>query len=132
MEISLVDLNGDPYTLELEVKDLSSYDVLFHFSPKTNREKIEKEGLKINQPTYKSLVKSGLLFLSYPVDYDTSDCFRWHDSYSLYALDLNKLREDGYVFYIDPFSGQDQSSKRNHVCCTVDIPPHYFKKIFEF
>lgn len=132
MEIKLQDFVGSPYTLKLEEFDISHYDVLFHFSPKVNRVSIEKEGLKINQPTYKSLIITGLLFLSYPVDRDTSDCFRWHDSYSLYALDSIKLREDGFIFYKDPFSGQDQSSKNNHLCCTVDIPPQYIKKVFEF
>lgn len=132
MTFELRDIDGNPYSIELEPFNTSNYDILFHFSPKSNREKIEKEGLKVNQPTYKSLIRTGLLFLSHPVDMDTSDCFRWHDSYSLYALDLVRLRQDGFVFYKDPFSGNDQSSKRNHLCCTVDIPSQYIKKVFEF
>lgn len=64
---------------------------------------------------------------------NTSDCFRWNDEYcSLIILDAKALNEDGYVFYDDTFSSQDQSSKRNHLCCDKNIPPKYITKILEF
>jgi RNA:NAD 2'-phosphotransferase (TPT1/KptA family) len=133
MEKVFKDLSGSEFTVEFEKHDISKYDVLFHVTLKDNRKSIEENGLLRNQPKYKSLIDSGLLFMSYPVDMNTSDCFRWSDEYhSLIVLDAKKLQEDGYVFYDDYFGKNDQSSKRNHLCCDVDIPAKYIKKVLEF
>ena len=63
----------------------------------------------------------------------TSDCFRWSDEYySLIVLDAKMLYEDNIEFYDDPFSQEDQSSNRNHLCCLDNIPVKYIKKVIEF
>lgn len=133
MKKTYKDFLGDDFTIDFKEHDISNYEVLFHVTLKENRENIEKNGLLINQPTYKSLIQTDLLFFSYPIDMNTSDCFRWSDEYySLIILDAKTLKEDGYVFYDDYFSSKDQSSKRNHLCCDKDIPSKYITKIIEF
>lgn len=133
MKKTFKDLEDSEFTLEFSRHDISKYDVLFHVTLKSSRKSIEGNGLLRNQPSHKSLIKSGLLFMSYPIDMDTSDCFRWSDEhYSLIILDAKKLYQDGYEFYDDHFGSKDQSSKRNHICCDADIPAQYIKKIIEF
>jgi len=127
------DLGGSEFEVEFTLHDIEKYDVLFHVTLKERKSSIEEKGILRNQTQHKSLVDTGLLFFSYPVDMNTTDCFRWSDEfYSLVVLDAKKLKEDGFVFYDDYFSRNDQSSKRNHLCCDVDIPAKYIKKIIEF
>ena len=133
MKKTYKNLLGVNFTIEFKEHDISNYDVLFHVALKEKRKSIEENGLLINQPTYKSLVKTDLLFFSYPIDMNTSDCFRWNDDYhSLVILDAKTLKEDGYIFYDDYFGSEDLSSKRNHLCIDKDIPVKYIKKIVEF
>lgn len=121
------------YTVDFTKHEIGNYDVLFHVTLKENRKSIEEKGILRNQPQYKSLIETGLIFLSYPIDMNTSDCFRWSDNVcSLIVLDAKRLKEDGFVFYDDYFSRNDQSSKRNHLCCDADIPASYIKKVIEF
>lgn len=133
MKKTFKDLQGSDFEVEFTPHDIEKYEVLFHVTLKENRASIEEKGILRNQPQYKSLVDTGLLFFSYPVDMNTSDCFRFKDEFhSLIVLDAKKLKEDGFVFYDDYFSRQDQSSKRNHLCCDADIPASYIKKVLEF
>ncbi len=133
MKKTYKDLSGENFDIDLVPHDISGYEVLFHVTLKENRKSIEENGLIIGQPQHKSLVKTDLLFLSYPVNMDTGDCFRWSDnSCSLVVLDAKKLLEDGYIFYNDWFARMDQSSLRNHLCCDVNIPANYISRIVEF
>lgn len=127
------DLAGEEFSVEMIEHDISNYEVLFHVTLKSRRSRIEKEGLKILQEPYKSLDKTGLIFVSYPVNMDTGDCFRWSDEhYSLIVLDAKALKNAGYIFYEDPFSKKDQSSLRNHLCIDRDIPKQFVKTVKEF
>lgn len=133
MKKTYKDIFGKDFTIDFKEHDISNYDVLFHVTLKERRKNIEENGLLINQPIYKSLVKTDMLFFSYPIDMTTSDCFRWYDDIcSLIVLDAKELKKDGYIFYDDHFSSKDQSSKRNHICCDKNIPKKYIKKIIEF
>lgn len=133
MEYKFTNFLGEQQTVHLVIHPITKYDVLFHVTLKTNRENIEKNGILLNQEPYKSLSKTGMTYYSYPVDMDTSDCFRWSDEYySLVVLDAKKLKEDGVLFYDDPFSQNDKSSKRNHLCCAQNIDNKYIKQIIEF
>ena|ERR1035437_6675276 len=133
MKKTFKDIEGNPREEELKEHDISKYDYLIHITLKNRRKSIEEKGLLRHQETHKSIIPHGILFLSYPMDNTTGDCFRWSDEhYSMIALDAKKLREDGFVFYDDPFGQQDANSKRNHICCDADIPAKYIKKIFEF
>lgn len=133
MEHKYKNFLGEEQNIHLSIHPITKYETLFHVSLKENRKNIEENGILINQNPYKSLSKTGLSFFSYPVDMDTSDCFRWSDEYyTLYLLDVKKLVEDGIVFYDDPFSTKDQSSKRNHLCCNVNIDKKYINKIYEW
>ena len=133
MKKTYVDLNNEKFDVDLQSHDISKYDVLFHVSLKDRKKSIEDNGILRHQTQHKSLVKTDLIFLSYPVDMDTSDCFRWNDEfYCLIILDAKKLQEDRFVFYDDYFGRNDNSSKRNHICCDVDIPIKYIQEIVEF
>lgn len=133
MKKKYIDLSGNPFEVELTLHDISKYDVLYHVTLKERRESIEQNGLITLQPQHKSLVQTDLLFFSYPIDYDTSDCFRWSDErYSLVVLDAKKLVEEGYIFYDDYFGSIDASSKKNHLCTDKNIPKEFIKKILEF
>lgn len=133
MKKTFKDIVGNDFVVEFTQHDISKYDVIFHVTPKTNRKRIEMEGLLLNQPQHKSIIETGLLFFSYPVDMNTSDCFRWSDEhYSLIILDAKMLKEDGYEFFDDYFGRSDLSSKRNHLACERNIPAKYIKKVVEF
>jgi hypothetical protein len=133
MKIAYKNLLGQETELTLMKHDISKYDVLFHVTLKSRRKSIEKQGLLIGQELNKSLVDSNMLFFSYPIDMNTSDCFRWSDEYySLIVLDAKLLNDDNVEFYDDPFSQKDNSSKKNHLCCLDNIPEKYIKKIIEF
>lgn len=133
MEKKYVNFLGEENTLHLVLHPISKYDVLFHVTLKQNKVGIENNGILVNQEPYKALSKTGLTFFSYPVDMTTDDCFRWSDQYySLVMLDAKKLKEDKVLFYDDPFSQEDSSSKRNHLCCDVNIDKKYIKQIIEF
>jgi len=122
---------GETYEKEFNQHDISKYDVLYHVTTEDRIENIEKEGLKINQPQHKSIVDTGMLFFSYPIKHTTGDMFRYYDDSFIVALDTQELIKDGITFYDDNFSNQDMSSNRNHLCCEVDIPVKYIKKIIE-
>lgn len=133
MKKTFIDLTDQPYEVEFNFHDITKYEHLYHRTLKEIRPLIEKDGLLRNMPRVKSIVETGLLFFSYPVDKNTSDCFRWRDeSCCLVVLDAKKLHEDGFVFYDDYWGMEDQSSKRNHLCCDADIPTKYILKILEF
>lgn len=133
MKKSYLDLNNESFDVEFIEHDISKYDVLFHVTLKENRKSIEEKGLLIGQPKYKSMIDTNMLFFSYPIDMNTSDCFRWSDEYhSLIILDAKKLKQDDFVFYEDFWGSIDQSSKRNHLCCEKNIPKEYITKIIEF
>lgn len=133
MKKSFISLLGHSYEVEFNVHDITKYEHLYHRTLKELRSPIERDGLLRNMPLVKSVVETGLLFFSYPVDQNTSDCFRWQDELcSLVILDAKKLHEDGFVFYDDYWGMKDQSSKRNHLCCDADIPTKYIIKILEF
>lgn len=134
MKKTFKNMMGSPFEVDFVKHDISKYDVLFHVSLKTSRESIEKNGLLINQDTYKTLGEpTGMLFFSYPIDYNTSDCFRWSDEhYTLFVLNAEELYKDGFIFYDDYFSSEDQSSQRNHLACDVSIPAKYIQKVIEF
>ena len=123
--------NDDTFEKEFTEHDISKYDVLYHVTTKDRIENIKNYGLKIDQPQYKSLIETGMLFFSYPMKHTTDDLFRYYDSSYIVALDVEKLIKDNIIFYDDNFSNQDQSSNRNHLCCEVDIPVKYIKKIIE-
>jgi len=123
--------NEESFEKEFIQHDISKYDVLYHVTTEDRIENIKNDGLKINQPQYKSLVETGMLFFSYPILHNTQDLFRYYDKSYIVALDVQKLIKDGIIFYDDNFSNQDQSSNRNHLCCEVDIPVKYIKKIIE-
>jgi len=72
-----------------------------------------------------------MLFFSYPINHTTEDMFRYYDDSYIVVLDTQELIKDNIIFYDDNFSNQDQSSNRNHLCCEVDIPAKYIKKIIE-
>ena len=122
---------GETYEKEFNNHDISKYDVLYHVTTKDRIENIKIDGLKINQTKYKSIVDTEMLFFSYPITHTTGDMFRYYDSSYIVALDTEELVKDGIVFYDDSFSNQDMSSNRNHLCCEVDIPVKYIKKIIE-
>lgn len=133
MKKQFINLLGNAFDVEFTEHNIDSYEVLFHVTNKTVKEAIVKEGLKIGKPLNKSLIDTKLLFFSYPIDMNTSDCFRWNDKYcSLIILDAKKLKQDGFKFYDDYFGILDQSSKRNHICTDVDIPHEYVSKVVEF
>jgi len=133
MKKSYLDLNNDRFDVKFIEHDISKYDVLFHVTLKENRKSIEEKGLLIGQPKYKSMIDTNMLFFSYPIDMNTSDCFRWSDEYhSLIVLDAKKLKQDGFIFYDDFWGSIDQSSKRNHLCCEKNIPKEYITEIIEF
>ena len=133
MKKTFIDLLGEDFTIDFKEHDISKYDVLFHVTPKNRRKYIEEHGILTNQPGTKALVKTDLVFVSYPIDMTTSDCFRWKDDYhALIILDAKALNEDGFKFYDDYFTSEDQSSKRNHLCTDKDIPAKYIKKVVEF
>jgi hypothetical protein len=133
MEKKFKNMLGEYFSEKFEEHDISQYDILLHVTLKESKASIESEGLMRNKPTHKSLIETGLLFFSYPIDMDTSDCFRWSDKYySLIVLDAKMLKDDGFVFFDDNFGKKDASSKRNHLCCDADIPVKYIKKIVEF
>lgn len=120
------------YDLELTEHDISKYDVLFHGTPKENKDSILAEGLKLDMPCNKSMIPSGLLFFSYPIDYNTSDLFRYYDDWCIIVLDVNKLIENQITFYDDEFSKHDRSSQNNHLCSIKAIPADCIKKVVEF
>ena len=133
MKKTFKNLLGEDNEIDLKEHDISNYEVLFHVSLKDRRKSIEEQGLLKLQPQHKSIIQHNALFLSYPIEMNTSDCFRWDDKYySLIVLDAKLLKEDGIIFYDDPFGQQDKSSKRNHLCCLDNIPLKYIKKIVEF
>lgn len=133
MTKTFIDLRNSPFEVTFTEHDISKYDVLYHVTSKETRAKIEEQGLLIGQPMRKSLVETNLLFVSYPVNQNTGDLFRWHDSScTLIVLDAVALLKDGYKFYDDYFSNQDQSSLRNHLVCEKSIPKEYILKVIEF
>ena len=121
MEKEFISLDGKPFTADFPEHDISKYDVIFHVTPKENRDKIDREGLLIGQPANKSLIDHKMLFFSYPVNYNTGDCFRWYDDYLLVVLDAQELhgRNDG-------------SSLKNHLATDVSIPRKFITKFLEF
>ena len=127
------DILNEEFTVEFKEHDISKYDVLFHVTLKEKRKSIEENGILLDQPLYKSFVPTGMIYLSYPIQYSTADLFRWRDAHhTLFVLDAQKLKEDGFIFYDDHFSKEDLSSNRNHLCCEKSIPKYYIKKIIEF
>ena len=121
----------ETYEKEFLQHDISKYDVLYHVTTKDRIEKIKNDGLKINQPMHKSIVDTGMLFFSYPMNHTTEDLFRYYDNSYIVVLDTEELIKDDVIFFDDYFSNQDMSSNRNHLCCEVDIPVKYIKKIIE-
>ena len=133
MKKTFINLLGEPFEVNFAEHDISKYEVLYHVTLKETRKQIEENGLLIGQPMRKSLVETNLLFLSYPVNMNTGDLFRWRDeSCTLIVLDATALLKDGYVFYDDYFSSKDQSSLRNHLVCEKSIPKEYILKVVEF
>lgn len=133
MEYSYKIFDGTIRTVELKEYDISKHDVLYHMTGRKNKKSIEASGLLLNKPRYKSMVDTGLLFFSYPIDKDSSDLFRFDEEiHCVIVLDAEQLHKDGYKFYEDFFGSTDASSKRNHVCINRDIPKEYIKKILEF
>lgn len=133
MKKTFKDMSGGDNEIDLQEHDISKYNVLFHVTLKDRRKAIETQGLLKLQPQHKAIIRHDALFLSYPINMDTTDCFRWNDQYyALIVLDAKLLNIDGYMFYDDPFGQQDQSSKRNHLCCLNDIPSKYIKQIIEY
>lgn len=124
---------GKPYEVEHVIHDVSKYERLLHMTPKKNINSIRKEGLVVGKPQYKSLIETKMIHLSYPVDGNTTDVFRFHEeSHAIVVLDAKALAKDGYEFYDDYWTRLDQSSKRNHVCTEQNIPPSYIVKIITF
>ena len=68
MKKTYKDFLGNDFTIDLNEHDISNYDVLFHVTLKEKRKEIENNGLLINQPTYKSLIKTDLLY-SYKMEF---------------------------------------------------------------
>ena len=134
MKKTYAGIDGNEFEAEFTEHDISTYDVLFHVTTKERKSQIEEVGLLLNQePNWQPFIKTEMLFVSYPIDMNTSDCFRWYDdTCTLVILDAKKLLEDGYIFYDDFWGGVDASSKRNHLCINKDIPKEYIKKIVEF
>ena len=133
MKKTYIDSEGKPFEIDLQPHNISNYDILFHVTLKTRKQSIEEKGLLRKQEPHKSLIETDLIFLSYPIEISTADCFRWNDErYALVILDAKKLKEDGFIFYDDYFGQQDANSKGNHICCDVDIPKEYIKKILEW
>jgi RNA:NAD 2'-phosphotransferase (TPT1/KptA family) len=133
MTKTFIDLLGEPFEVTFTEHDISKYEVLFHVTSKQTRSQIEEQGLLIGQPMRKSLVETNLLFLSYPINQNTGDLFRWHDeTCTLIVLDAVALLKAGYVFYDDYFSNKDQSSLRNHLVCEQSIPKEFITKVIEF
>jgi len=133
MTKTFIDLLGEPFQVTFTEHDISKYEVLFHVTSKQTRKQIEEQGLLIGQPMRKSLVETNLLFLSYPINQNTGDLFRWHDeTCTLIILDAIALLKSGYIFYNDYFSSEDQSSLQNHLVCEQSIPKEYILKIVEF
>lgn len=123
--------DGSPQTAELKPHDINKYEVLFHVTLKERVESIKEQGLLINSPKARFGVEVPLLWFSYPIDMNTSDCFRWHDeSCALVVLDTKILTD--IQFYDDWWGMVDQSSKRNHLCCAVNVPKEAIKKIITF
>jgi len=130
MEKQFISFSGEPYTVPFVVHDINKYDVLFHVTLKETVPLIEQEGLLIGQEVVKSLISTGMLFLSYPIDMNLTDTFRWHDNINaLVVLDAKLLSKDGFIFYDDYWSSEDQSSNRNHLMIEQNIPAKYIKKI---
>lgn len=128
-----IGLNNNPFTVDFKEHDISGYEALYHVTGKDRVASIEAKGLLLNQPQRKSLIDTGLLFMSYPIDENTSDCFRWHDdTCALVVLNAPELHKDGFIFYDDFWGMEDQSSKRNHLMIDKDIPTKYFLKILQF
>lgn len=133
MTKTFVDLLGETFEVTFTEHDISKYEVLFHVTSKQTRAQIEEQGLLIGKPMRKSLVETNLLFLSYPINKNTGDLFRWHDeTCTLIVLDAVALLKVGYVFYDDYFSNNDQSSLRNHLVCEQSIPKEFITKVIEF
>ena len=61
MKKTFKDIAGNDFVVEFTQHDISKYDVIFHVTPKTNRKRIEMEGLLLNQPQHKSIIETGLL-----------------------------------------------------------------------
>jgi nitrate reductase cytochrome c-type subunit len=124
-------LDGKDYVAELIPHDISKYEVLFHVTLKDRVESIKEHGLLINSEKARFGVEVPLLWFSYPIDMDTSDCFRWHDEdCALVMLDVSKLKD---IEFFDDYWGMiDKSSKRNHLCCEVNIPKEAINKILTF
>lgn len=130
MKRTFTNLMDQPFEVNFRPHDISKYDVLFHVTLKKNVDSIKEKGLLIKQPMNKSLVQTDLLFFSYPIDMNTSDCFRWSDEhYALVILDAKKLQAAGVEFYDDYFGRKDASSKRNHIVSEVSIPAEFIKDI---
>lgn len=123
--------NNESFEVNFTKHDISKYDVLYHVTTLDRLNDIKEEGLKISKDLYKSLIKTNMIFLSYPIAHDTSDLFRCYDDSIIIVLDAEALYNEGFCFYDDYFSKQDQSSNKNHLCCNIDIPKEFIKKIID-
>ena len=122
---------GASFEADFTEHDISKYDVLYHVTTLDRVPNIQKEGLKISQELHKSITHTDMLFFSYPIEHNTGDLFRCYDNSVIVVLDAEALHKAGISFYDDYFSAKDQSSKRNHLCCEVDIPKEFIKKIID-
>lgn len=121
--------NGQSFEVEFLEHNISKYDVLYHVTTLDRVLNIEKEGLKIGKNLHKSIIRTNMLFFSYPIEHNTNDLFRCYDDSIIVVLDAEALYKAGICFYDDYFSNKDKSSKRNHLCCEVDVPKEFIKKI---
>lgn len=122
---------GEFFEEEFKEHDISKYDVLYHVTTLSRLTSIEKEGLKLGKDLHKSITETNMLFFSYPIEHNTGDLFRCYDDSIIVVLDAEALHKAGICFYDDNFSDQDRSSKRNHLCCDVDVPKEFIKKIID-
>ena len=124
-------LDGQDYTVELNSHDITKYKYLFHVTLKERVESIKENGLVIGSEKARFGVEAPLLWFSYPIAMNTTDCFRWKDdTCALVILDTTKL--NGIQFFDDYWGMEDQSSKRNHLCCDINIPKEAIVSIKTF
>lgn len=121
----------ETFSVNLTEHLIDEYKGLIHMTPKSNVESIIEKGLLRGQEQHKSLVNTGLLFVSYPVNNDTRDLFRYiEDHHAIVTLDIDSMKAKGITFYDDYWGRNDASSLRNHLACDDDIPVDCIKSIY--
>ena len=99
-ELKYKGFDGNEYIAPLTPHDISKYNYLFHVTLKERVKSIEENGLIIGSEKARFGVEVPLLWFSYPIDMNTSDCFRWRDeSCALVILDVKNATTDFFFFY---------------------------------